>query len=152
MHKGFRVSVVDACQMSAKAATLGYVVCRGSRRDPTTPPKKTDDWATVGINQRATNEMHDGYREAWACLCVCVYAQRKSFVNLRPRFSGKCRGCGKVCVTVDIKGRIKGIVMSPASHVTWELEILETRRRVSTSPKKLTKFRSVRSCKRMWYR
>ncbi|EFN71035.1 hypothetical protein EAG_09925 [Camponotus floridanus] len=70
MHKGFRVSVVDACQMSAKAATLGYVGCRGSRRDPTTPPKKPMiERQLVLTNARRLSRNPSVF--VFVCVCGC---------------------------------------------------------------------------------
>lgn len=135
MHEGFRVSAVDVCQMSAATRDMLYIGVSQQLR-------RRSDW--VGINRARQARSCSVYRRARAWLCL---RPGGGGGNLRPRYSGKRLRIVERCAS-GIEGRIKGIVMSPASHVTWRLEILETTRRVSTSPKKLTKFRGIRIRKR----
>lgn len=60
--------------MSAKAATLGYVGCRGSRRDPTTPPKKPMiERQLVLTNARRTRCATAIEKLERVCICVRVW-------------------------------------------------------------------------------
>lgn len=124
MHEGFRVSAVDACQMSAEAATRGmlYVAIVGETRQLFSKKPKTERQLILTANdesgihscRRLNASVRTRVRaRARACAAAACASGGKSFVDLsKPR---KYRARGKVCVIVGIKGRIKGIVMSPAA-------------------------------------